>query len=282
VIGDEITTRDSPFGHFNAFPLDAATTPFTYKDTTPAAIFGAVHAAKPYGKDTLLQVNHPRMGGIGYFDLLRFDAEDIPGWLKRAPLADMSFDAIEVFNGDHYTKISKVQECLSDWYALLNAGYRPTATGNSDSHRVSFHEAGVPHNLVRVPDDDPAKLDERAFVDAIRHGRVVVTSGPFVNLKIGDKGVGDTAPAGESEIEVTVDGPPWVDIDEVTLIKRGEGLAGWKVDKRPGKRPWHFKTKTTLKKGDWVVAIARGSKPMTYLYRSGAIPFGFTNPIFVN
>jgi hypothetical protein len=194
----------------------------------------------------------------------------------------MSFDAIEVFNGDHYTKISKVQECLSDWYALLNAGYRPTATGNSDSHRVSFHEAGVPHNLVLVPDDDPAKLDERAFVDAIRHGRVVVTSGPFVNLKIGDKGVGDTAAAGESEIEVTVDGPPWVDIDEVTLIKRGEGLAGWKVEKRPGKRPWHFKTKATLKKGDWVVAIARGSKPMTYLYRSGAIPFAFTNPIFVN
>lgn len=282
VIGDEITTRDAPFGHFNAFPMEAGTAPFAYKDTTPAAIFGAVHAAKPYGKDTILQVNHPRMGGIGYFDLLRFDPEDIPGWLKRAPLADMGFDAIEVFNGDHYTRISKVEECLADWYALLNAGYRPVATGNSDSHRVSFHEAGVPHNLVLVPDDDPGKLDERAFVDAIRRGRVVVTSGPFVNLKIGDKGVGDTVAAGESEIVVTVDGPPWVDIEQVSLIKRGEGMASWKVEKRPGKRPWQWRTKATLKKGDWVIAIARGSKPMTYLYRSGATPFGFTNPIFVN
>ena len=112
--------------------------------------------------------------------------------------------------------------------------------------------------------------------------RVVVTSGPFVNLKIGDKGIGDTVAAGESEIVVTVDGPPWVDVEEVSLIKRGEGLTSWKVEKRPGKRPWQFKTRATLKKGDWVIAIARGSKPMTYLYRSGATPFGFTNPIFVN
>src|SRR5262249_21157873 len=61
VVGDEITTRDAPFGHFNAFPLDAAMEPIPYKDTTPSAIFDAVRAAKPYGKDTILQVNHPRM-----------------------------------------------------------------------------------------------------------------------------------------------------------------------------------------------------------------------------
>jgi len=282
LVGDEITTRDAPFGHFNAFPLDPGTPPFAYKDTTPSAIFSAVHGAKPFGKDTILQVNHPRMGGIGYFELLRFDQEDIPGWLKRSPLADMSFDAIEVFNGDHYTKLSKVEECLKDWFALLNAGYRPTATGNSDSHRVSFHEPGVPRNLVLVPDDDPAKFDARAFVDAVRKGRVVVSSGPFVTIKIGDKTVGDSVAPGEVEIEAIVDAPPWVDVSEVTLIKRGEGLSGWKIDKKSGKPPWHFKAKATLKKGDWVVATARGSKPMTFLYRSGAIPFGFTNPIFVN
>lgn len=282
LVGDEITTRDAPFGHFNAFPLDPSTPPFAYKDTTPQAIFSAVHAAKPLGKDTILQVNHPRMGGIGYFELLRFDPTDIPAWLGRSPLADMSFDAMEVFNGDHYTKISKVEEVMKDWFALLNAGYRPTATGNSDSHRVSFHEPGVPRNLVMVPDDDPRKLDLRTFTDAVRKGRVVVSSGPFVTLKIGDKTIGDTVPAGEVEIEAIVDAPPWVDVSEVSLVKRGEGLSGWKLDKKSGKPPWRFKTKTTLKKGDWVIAIARGSKPMTYLYRSGATPFGFTNPIFVN
>ncbi|MBK8251198.1 MAG: PHP domain-containing protein [Polyangiaceae bacterium] len=281
VIGDEITTRDTPFGHFNAFPLDAKTPPIKYKHTTPAAIFGEVRGSKPYGKDTILQVNHPKMGSIGYFEILRFDGENIPEWLKRSPLADMGFDALEVFNGDHYTRIAKVEEVLKDWYALLNAGYRVTATGNSDSHRISFHDPGVPTNLVQVGNDDPAKFDERVFVNAVRAGRVVISSGPFVNLTIGDKGVGDTVAPGEVEVVVHVDAPPWVELDEVTLIKRGNVIKTWAIDKKAGKRPWKWMLKDTLKADDWVIAIARGKKPMAYLYRSGALPFGFTNPIFV-
>lgn len=279
--GDEITTRDTPFGHFNAFPVDPKTEPFEYKSTIPAAIFAEVRSAKPFGKETILQVNHPRMGSIGYFEILRFDPEDIPAWLSRSPLADMGFDAIEVFNGDHYTRIPKVEECLKDWYALLNAGYRVVATGNSDSHRVSFHEPGVPRNLVRLPDDDLTKIDEKAFVDAVRGGRVVVSSGPFVTIQAGDKGVGDTLAAGEAEITVSVDGPAWVDLDEVSLVKRGETVKSWKIGKAQGKRPWQLREKLALKKDDWVIAIARGKKPMTYLHRAGATPFSFTNPIFV-
>lgn len=281
ITGDEITTRDTPFGHFNAFPIDPSSSPFRFKGTTPAAIFAEVRASRPYGKDTILQVNHPRMGGIGYFEILRFDPTDIPAWLARSPLADMGFDTMEVFNGDHYNRMSKVEECMKDWYALLNAGYRYTATGNSDSHRVSFHEPGVPRNLVRLPADDPAKLDERAFADAVRAGRLVVSSGPFVTLRAGDKGVGDTLPPGEAEITVTVDGPAWVDIAEVTLVKRGETIKTWKIDKKQGKRPFQLSHKEALKKDDWVIAVARGKKPMTYLYRAGATPMAFTNPIFV-
>lgn len=279
--GDEITTRDTPFGHFNAFPVDPATAPFAYKGTTPAAIFAEVRGAKPFGKDTLVQVNHPRMGNIGYFEILRFDPVDIPGWLARSPLADMSFDALEVFNGDHYARIGKVEECLQDWYALLNAGYRTTATGNSDSHRVSFHEPGVPRSLVHLPGADPSKLDPKAFADAVRAGRVVVSSGPFVTLRAGDKGVGDTVSAGETEITITVDAPPWVDLAEVSLVKRGEVLKTWKIDGKKARRPLSFTARPALAKGDWVIAIARGAKPMTYLFRAGATPFGFTNPIFV-
>jgi hypothetical protein len=280
--GDEITTRDTPFGHFNAFPVDPKTAPFSYKGTTPAAIFAEVRAARPFGKDTIVQVNHPRMGNIGYFEILRFTPEDIPGWLARSPLADMGFDALEVFNGDHYTRLAKVEECLKDWYALLNAGYRYVATGNSDSHRVSFHEPGVPRNLVRLLDDAPGRLSDRAFVDAVRGGRVVISSGPFVTIEAGDKGVGDTIAPGEAEIVVKVDGPAWVDIDEVSLVRRGETLQSWPVDaKKQKKRPFSLTHKVTLKKDDWVIAIARGKKPMSYLFRPGALPFSFTNPIFV-
>jgi hypothetical protein len=309
VVGDEITTRDPAWGHFNAFPLPAGSEPLPYRGKTPAQLFGAARAAGA----TVVQLNHPRMGGIGYFDLMRFDRDDVAGWARRVTVADMSFDAIEVFNGDHYALLYKVDECLRDWYALLEAGYRFTATGNSDSHRLSYHEPGAPRNLVAVPDDDPARFDERAFLDSVSKGRVVVSSGPFVRLTAGGKTVGDTVPAGEVEISVVVEAPPWVDIDRIDLVRRGEVIQTWtgpfgaappappppepKADPKkrgakakppeppppPPPEPLHVERKTTkpLAEGDWIIAVVRGSKPMSFLHRSGARPFAFTNPIWI-
>ena len=101
---------------------------------------------------------------------------------------------------------------------------RIAATGNSDSHKITYHEAGTPRNLVLVGgagDDDPARFDEARFVDAVRAAHVVVSSGPFVRLEVGGHGVGDSAPPGEQEVHVTVDAPPWVDVSRVELLKRG-------------------------------------------------------------
>jgi hypothetical protein len=221
------------------------------------------------------------MGNIGYLDVLRFDPADVQGWLRRSPLADLGFDALEVFNGDHYARIARVEECMKDWYALLNAGFRVVATGNSDSHKLTFQEPGTPRNLVAAPSDAPGAFDERAFVDAVRAGRVVVSSGPFVRLEVAGKGIGETVPEGEAEIVVRVDAPPWVDVDRIELVRRGEVWRAWSVPPRKGPGPIEQRTRETLRKSDWVIAVARGSKPMEFLHRPGASPFGFTNPVFV-
>ena len=281
VIGDEVTTKDLRWGHFNVFPLAAGAAPLPWLGALPAEIFAAAHAAKPYGARTILQVNHPRMGNIGYFDVLRMDPADVPGWLRRAPLADMGFDALEVFNGDHYDRLARVEDCMRDWYALLNAGFRVVATGNSDSHKITFQEPGTPRTLVAVPRDAPGAFDERAFVDALRAGRVVVSSGPFVRLEVNGKGIGETVPEGDAEIVVRVDAPPWVEIDRIDLVRRGEPWRNFRPPPRTGPGPIEQRTRETLRKGDWVIAIARGSKQMDFLHRPGALPFGFTNPVFV-
>lgn len=295
IVGDEITTREPAWGHFNVFPLPPGIDPLPFRGQTPTQLFAAARAAGPKDRDTVLQLNHPRMGSIGYFELLRFDRDDVAGWKRRVAVADLGFDAIEVFNGDHYARIDKVEECLRDWYALLDAGHRFTATGNSDSHRLSFHEAGVPRNLVAVPSDDPAKLDEKAFIEAVRKGRLSVSSGPFIKLEAGGKGMGETIAAGERvEVSVVVESPPWVEVDKVELVGRGgEVLMSWgpfdeaKGAPRPapkapeGARRLSLRTQRALAKGSYLIAIARGSRPMTHLHRAGARPFAFTNPIWV-
>ena len=73
----------------------------------------------------------------------------------------------------------------------------------------------MPRNFVRVDDDAPGHFDERRFVEAVRAGRVVVTSGPFVRLEVAGHGVGEEAPAGDQEIRVIVDAPDWVDVASV-------------------------------------------------------------------
>jgi len=281
VVGDEVTADPSNFGHFNVFPLEPSVEPIAYKNTTPARIFAEARARGPLGKDTIVQVNHPRMGDIGYFDLLHLDRDDLTGSLQRAPLADMSFSAIEVFNGDHYASIPQVEACMKDWYGLLDAGYPVTATGNSDSHKLAFHEAGVPRNLVALPNDDPKGFDERAFIESIRKGRVTVSSGPFVTLEAAGQGIGETITPGTVEIVVRVDAPPWVDVAEVELIRRGTVIERWTEPFAQSGARFEARTQKPLAKGDWIIAIARGKKPMHYLHRPGALPFGFTNPIWV-
>lgn len=282
VVGDEVTTRGVEFGHFNVFPLAAGGPPVPYENTAPGALFAAARDAEPAGRDKVVQVNHPRMGPIGYFELLRFDPDDVAGSRIRTPAFDTSFDAIEVFNGDDYEHVERIETCLRDWFALLNAGVRVTATGNSDSHKLTYHEAGVPRNFVRTPGDTPAAFDERAFVKAVRDGRVVVSSGPFVELTAGGAQVGDSiAPDNDVDVRVRVQAAPWVDVRTVDLVRRGTVVQSWDV--RPSAEPVRLdaSVKLALHGGDWIVAIARGVAPMTLLHRPGARPLGFTNPIFV-
>ncbi|HTQ45848.1 MAG TPA: CehA/McbA family metallohydrolase [Polyangiaceae bacterium] len=287
IVGDEVTTRGVPLGHFNVFPLAPGADPVPFDHATPAEVASAARAAAPPG-DKVVQLNHPRMGSIGYFELLRFDPRDVAGWRTRSPLADTGFDAIEVFNGDHYAEIPEVERAMRDWYALLDAGVRITATGNSDSHRVSYHECGVPRNLVRVDDDDPGHWDadhaahEAAFVAAVRAGHVVVSSGPFVRVDVDGAGPGDDAAAGSHTVHVTVDAPPWVDVTRVELVHRGgETLHTWTGPFAAGTRRLDAKLPLDLAAGDWIVAVARGEREMRFLPRSGAKPFAFTNPVWV-
>ena len=67
------------------------------------------------------------------------------------------------------------------------------------------------------------------------------------------------------------------------LVRRGAVLKEWTgLPPSVGTRVLDAQLDEPLRKGEWVVAVARGSKPMTYLHRGGALPFGFTNPIWVN
>jgi hypothetical protein len=68
-------------------------------------------------------------------------------WTRR-PIAclllrdqyESDFDALEVFNGLDAYSHPRVRLVLRDWIAHLGRGFRYTATGNSDSHKLAFED----------------------------------------------------------------------------------------------------------------------------------------------
>lgn len=288
IVGDEVTTRETLLGHYNVFPVTPGE-PIASTDVTPADVFRASRARGTPGLPFVVQVNHPRMGDIGYLELLRFDAGDPAGWARRASLADLGFDALEVFNGDHYADIDKVERCMNDWFALLDAGYKFVATGNSDSHRLAFHEAGVPRTYVELSEDAPKRFDAATFLRSLRSGRAIVTSGPFVVLSAARAGgPGSRVPldaSGEIDLRVVVRAAPWVDVAKVEIFRRRSVVKTFELKSQPSASRATDRldeiVRVSAKRGDWLVARVRGEQPMPLLYRSGAKPFAFTNPIWV-
>jgi hypothetical protein len=285
--GDEITTREPNIGHFNLFPL----VPDPSKPGNGAAPFEGLKPAdlaanaRALGRPAILQINHPRLGSIGYFNL--FELSWPPGdGAQRTSLAGFSteFDAIEVLNGQD--SIEGVHRVLSDWYRLLDDGLALTATGNSDSHKIVFQEAGWPRNYVRVGTDDPAQVRTDDVVAAVRAHRVSVSHGPVVRLLVdGKDAIGDeiTRKDGKLDVRVQIDAAPWVRVDRVDVVVNGAVAATADVPFSRDVRRLDRTFSLAFDRDSWVVVVAEGSRfDAPARLRFEIPPFAFTNPIWVD
>lgn len=221
-LGDEITTKS--WGHFGAFPLVAdegelGNGAVATGARTPAQIFGDVRATAP---DALVDVHHPRLehGHIGYFHLAQLDPKT--GVAKRAGFS-FDFDAIEVLNGYQDPDRAGVALVVADWIGFLDSGKHVTATGNSDSHHMTFNLGGYPRNYVRVPPGPLANLDARAVAAAVKAGHAFFTTGPIVEAEIAGKSYGDVvaAPTGKVALAVKVRAANWIATTKITVLGVG-------------------------------------------------------------
>ncbi len=220
--GVEVTTARSLLGHFNVFPLPPDTAPPLYRNAPFPAMLRAWRALPGH---PVVQVNHPRLTYMGYLNQVDFD----PGYARPfAPGFRLDLDAMEVFNGTRLHKPGKVGQTLRDWFLLLNLDSRITATGNSDSHRLAYQEAGYPRNLLLSP---KGRLDARALAETVRRGRLTVSSGPVVEV---------FRPGGSSAIGAQVRGPLDLGVrisaachlraDRLVLFANGLPRAAWSLD----------------------------------------------------
>ena len=324
----EVTTFD--YGHFGLFPMQPdPDSPnggaFDWVGVSPAEIF---EWGQSQDREMVVQINHPRhiptpADMQNFFSVLdlEYDADGPyigddhfepmgSGLPPDAVMFGPGFTAMEVMTWLNV-------QGLSDWFNLLSAGYRFTATANSDSHTTRVEGAGWPRNFVHVGTDDPSAVDPSDFVAAVNGMQLSGSFGPLVTIEA-ESSVGiETAGSGEILhggglpvlVRVRIQAAQWVPVDTVDLYADGEivtseVLALEEVDGAEGgtRLEQIVEFEIDAPQDTWIVAVAHGTGSLfPYLpfnqtptdelsmerIRAGdvddpATPFGFANPVFID
>ncbi len=288
VAGDEVSSvGPTLWGHFNAFPLRVPTATEApedvvpvYANVSPAQMFAAARAAGA----AVIQVNHPRMPPqIGYFDLAHLD---LATGHADASFSD-GFDTVEAFNGVWLTVPDRVREGAIDLVALARRGHRVTATGNSDSHRLLYEEAGYPRTWIHP--GAGATVVDRAIA-GLRAGATIASSGPFVQLTV----IGATVATEGGTVRVTrhhtvvarvrVTAPAWVPVDRVEIWVNGVTVRTFAVE-TPAVDGVRFEGEVTLSipHDALLMAWADAAQPLPDVVPyANARAIGFGTPIGVD
>lgn len=284
----EVTTdrAEYPIGHFNAFPYrPSATDPRGGPPDflAPATeIFRQIRSNNP---TAIIQVNHPRMEtNIGYFTRTQLDPAT-----NRSPSNryDPQYNAIEVFNGYYLGVPAQVDRVLHDWLALLGTGAHYVGTANSDSHHIAYEAAGYPRTYVWTPRAGDSSPPAEQVLRSLRAAHAFGTSGPMLYFSMQNALPGDTIRLrrGQSTVHATVlvQAVPWVDVDIVEVYRDRELAATVAVPASTELTRVQVELDLPVTANTHTfVAVARGDRVLNeVLPRLQALPFAFTNPIWV-
>jgi len=301
VVGSEVTsevkTSVAPFtlGHANAFPMPLA--PLAYRGGAVAnegrRWRDVIADLRALGGERVIQLNHARaadgslqaraffshLGSVGepYDPALPLTAAPNAVLVEPDPktgVRDIDFDAMELLNG---ARIGAYPALREDWFSLLRQGVVLTGTANSDSHTLQ-NLIAAPRNYVSVPRDGVADFDPLAFVRAVREGRCFGTTGPLLEVSLGEAGIGDRFRGREGRLRLHVRAAPWVSVRTARVYVDGRLVRSEPI--APEGRlelPLHFE------RDGFVTVEVEGSADATYAALLPKFtPFAFSNPIFVD
>jgi hypothetical protein len=290
IYGNEVTV--SGLIHYNTYPLK-----YRPGEENNGAIYPVSEEASPLfdrsrkkDPEAILQVNHPRSGTIGYFNIYQLDLESAA--FARVNF-DTSFDVLEVMNGPYFH--SSNFWAIEDWLHLLNRGYYFPLIGSSDSHSIDRGEPGYSRTYVMYEGEEGDNLNWDALALSIKKGRSFASNGPLVEFIVNNKyRSGDyfTCSSGQAEIWIKVQSAPWVAVDEVRLIVNGERKFTFPV-KTAKEDPQKFTEQISLKlkKDSYIAVEVLGTKslyPVLQQYsrkgilKEAVLPYALTNPVFID
>lgn len=240
----------------------------------------------------IVTVAHP-LSYTAWFSYLGFDPPGVIPRIEDLPADKFSadFDAIELLNQrDPDPQLDvMLNKVLPVWSSMNNQGVFKTAVGVSDSHERDT-EAGLGRTLIASSTDDPGRIDLDEIFESLKKGRALVGGGIFVNLHIGDAGLGDLASQSPPfEVSIKVQAADWVPVEQVILIENGATIQTLplqppgQVDPDSAAVRFDGTVSVNPAQDTWYAAVATGRETDTLdpVFR-GARPVGMTNAIRVD
>jgi hypothetical protein len=146
---------------------------------------------------------------------------------------------------------------------------------------------GFPRTYVRMPTDEPSAANMDDVRAALKAGRLVVSCGPFVEMKLGSAEIGDTAAFSGAEIvlDARVAAPSWMDVDSLEVIVNGRLVKTVDISSSGPVRGDRFSGSITVPvtsgQDGWVILRVRGNQDHGVWARHRP-SYAFTNPIFLD
>ncbi|MBI2974747.1 MAG: hypothetical protein HYY43_04080 [Deltaproteobacteria bacterium] len=159
----------------------------------------------------------------------------IPIPFGSSGLVVSDFTAVELTIGPElYTNLLR-ESGLPQWFNLLNLGILATATGDSDSHRETVDQLGMPRNYIASSVDPRdgigsfSEINHDAYAHAINQHKLVVSAGPFISINAKGEdgsagGVGDTITGKKVTLHIDVKSPSWAWFDTIEIFANTEPL----------------------------------------------------------
>jgi hypothetical protein len=303
IIGIELTGRGQ---HFNSFPLPRnqfaqdGGAPVWSSDPRITALllrdFGAVDHSR------WVQANHPLVsvvfndrdrdgiedGGYAGFERL-IDAAEV--WSTEILNAKPAF-MMKRDDG----KETRVENRTFGWLQMLNQGRHVWCVAVSDAHKIFGNGVGSWRTCVPSSTDDPAAINHEEIIRNSKAGRMMVTNGPFLEVKTGDGlHIGSSVIAGgEIALRVKVQTANWMDIDRVQVLVNGRQRPEYNFTRQShpqmfqnGVVKFENEIKVKLQRDAHLIVVATGEKGTLEKGwgRSGEAqmhPVAYTNPIYVD
>jgi len=171
--------------------------------------------------------------------------------------------------GDQLAPCSQHEGVADDWFQLLNHGLNITVMGNSDSHGTSM-EPGASRTYIQSSTDDASHIDLREIAKNIKSHRAIATTGPFVEVSVGDASIGDTLriqPDESVQVRIKVQTADWFGVSRIEIYGNGQLLKGIDTNK-PATAIVDFDDVVdlgTLDKDTWITVTTFGLRDQDFM-----------------